>query len=71
MARSGHREMACPLDAARAGAMVDLSHPTNFQGDPMPLINVRVIENVFTTELKRSVQAEQPKPGGRPTERRR
>jgi hypothetical protein len=44
---------------------------TNFQGDPVPLINVRLIENACTTEQKRSVHAEQPKPGGRPAERGR
>jgi hypothetical protein len=35
----------------------------------MPLISDRLIENVFTAEQKCSVQADQPKPGGRSTER--
>src|ERR1700761_5966160 len=47
--------MAGPLDAGRAGVMVDLSRPSNSEEDPMPLINVRLIENVFTAEQKQQI----------------
>jgi hypothetical protein len=47
MARSGHRKMACSPDAARAGAVMDLGCPSPDSLEaPMPLINVRLIEEV-------------------------
>jgi hypothetical protein len=53
MARSGHREMAYTRDAARYGAVVDLSCPPPTPGEArMPLITVRLIETVFSAEQK-------------------